>query len=588
MSGRLDLSFTHQGGPDVGELAVVVEVVHASLEEAAPPRLVQLASGWRQDLEPGTYLVRVRFPSGKEIRRTCTVRDGEHIPISIDVRGLAGQESLERSVDLRPVVREQSAPALAGTSFAAAWVRRWRGEASREWQPVGFDGTTIGSDDYAVQYRFASTQQSNVLQLGAPRIAWRFVSLPAAPAVGVTVSPRGESDLAVEVTTDSAEAEALLGYLRTGAVEGADVTAESLLRQKRRDPIAAAIGGYYLLRTANLHRLSSWGPNLSRQFPWLPDGAVINGWQHIHAGRKHPGDPDRHFNEARQQLIQATRRGVPVYTEGLRLLVDGLRLLREDTEADDAELDAALTFIEPFAVAADWSAATVTYSGADPAEPHSRRRFGVPKDHEQLVPLRPQDWSGVMTALVAPPASNAAVRDLAEALDRARDLARNLADRDLDLAQDLDLAHDLDLAAARDRAHDLAAALDRARDLARNLASVPDLAEVLALVRDLAFDLDLTLDRARYLAEALALDLDRALDHARDLAQVLALALVRSRADARDLAKARDRARDLVRALDHARDLAKARDRARDLVRALDHARDLAGALLTTPSPLPP
>ena len=66
------------------------------------------------------------------------------------------------------------------------------------------------------------------------------------------MSPRGENDLAVEVTTGSAEAEALLGYLRTGAVEGADVTAESLLRRKRRDPIAAAIGGYYLLRTANI------------------------------------------------------------------------------------------------------------------------------------------------------------------------------------------------------------------------------------------------------------------------------------------------------------------------------------------------
>ena len=54
-------------------------------------------------------------------------------------------------------------------------------------------------------------------QLGGPRIAWRFVLLPAAPVVDVTVSPRGENDLAVEVTTDSAEAEALLGYLRTRA-----------------------------------------------------------------------------------------------------------------------------------------------------------------------------------------------------------------------------------------------------------------------------------------------------------------------------------------------------------------------------------
>jgi hypothetical protein len=388
MSGRLDLSFSHQGGSEVDELPVVVDLVDASLETAVEPRLVQLASGWRQDLEPGTYLVRVRFPSGKEIRRTCTVRDGDRIPISVDVRGLAGRESLERSEALRPLVRDESAPGLAGASFASAWVRRWRGEASREWQPIDFDETTLSRDDHAVRYRFSSDQQSNVLQLGGPRIAWRFISLPAAPVVDVTVSPLGENDLAVKVMTDSAEAEALLGYLRTGAVEGADVTAESLLQQKRRDPIAAAIGGYYLLRTASLDRLSAWGPNLSQWFPWLADGAVIDGWQHIHAGREHRGDPDRHFDVARRQLIRATRRGVPVYTEGLRLLVDGLRLLREDAEAEDAELHAALAFIEPFAMAADWSAATVTYGGADPAEPYRRHRYGIPRDRERLVLLQ--------------------------------------------------------------------------------------------------------------------------------------------------------------------------------------------------------
>ena len=280
----------------------------------------------------------------------------------------------------------------------------------------------MSRDDYAVRYRFASGQQSNVLQLGGPRIAWRFISLPAAPVVDVTVSPRGKNDLAAEVTTDSAEAEALLGYLRTGAIEGADVTAESLLQQKLSDPIAAAIGGYYLLRTANIDRLSEWGPNLSQWFPWLPDGAVINGWQHIHAGREHQGNPDRHFDAARRQLILAARRGVPVYTEGLQLLVDGLRLLRQDAKAEDAELDAALTFIEPFAKAADWSAATVTYSGANPAEPNPRRRYGIPKDRGRLVPLRPED-PGEVAAVAANSAPDAANRLAASLNNLSADLA---------------------------------------------------------------------------------------------------------------------------------------------------------------------
>jgi Restriction Enzyme Adenine Methylase Associated len=422
MSGQLDLSFSYLGGPEVGELPVVVDVVNANLETAVKPRSVRVDSGWQQDLEPGTYLARVRFPSGEVERQTCTVREGDRTQIWMDVHALSGHESLERPAVLRPFVRDESTPGLANTGFASAWVTRWRGEAGREWQQIDFDGKTVSRDDHTIRYHFDVDRQSNLLQLGSPGIRWRFVSLPPGSGVDVTVSPRGEDDLAVEVTTQSAEAEALLGYLRTGAVEGANATAEELLQQKLGDPIAAAIGGYYLLRAARLDRLSDWGPNLSEWFPWLADGAVINAWQHIHAGREHHRDSDQHFDTARRQLLLATQRGVPVYTEGLKLLVDGLRLLRKDAEADDPEADAALTFVEPFALAADWSAATVTYSGADPAEPQPSRRYGIPEDHERLVLLHQvklqdlielgwlspgaqlvsSEWSSEATAIVTP------------------------------------------------------------------------------------------------------------------------------------------------------------------------------------------
>ena len=218
--------------------------------------------------------------------------------------------------------------------------------------------------------------------------------------------------------------------------------------------------------------MSEWGPNLSERFPWLADGAVINGWQHIHAGREHRGDPDQHFDKARRQLIQAATRGVPVYTEGLRLLVDGLRLLREDAEAEDAELDAALTFIEPFAIAADWSAATVTYSGEDPAKPDPRRRYGIPRNREGLEPLQVSK----VAVYTEPPAAVAAAaerrpvaavhnRPVPAWLSRARDLAdelsrtlRKLADRDLPSGQ----GYLVDLARAQYLADNLAAAVARA------------------------------------------------------------------------------------------------------------------------------
>ncbi len=398
------------------------------------PRSVRLIEGLRQQLSPGTYLARVRFPSGQEIRETCTIRDGDPTRISIDVHQLSGHESLELPAALRSVTREEDTSSAARAAFAAVWVRRWEGTGARKWRPVDFDGQDLSPATYTARYRFYLGDRPSVLQLGSPRIAWRFASLPGRSAVDVTVSPRGEDDLAVEVTTRNTQAEALLGYLRSGAIEGADLTAEpllanaeSLLKGKRADPIAAAIGGYYLLNTARLERLSDWGPNLSEWFPWLADGAVINAWQHLHAGRAElsahlpagsrapqgrrrsgllqlvidawqklaPGhsypeglkDADQHFAEMRQQLLLAIDRGIPVYTEGLQLLVDGMRLLRHDRRRRDAELNDALAFIEPYARAADWSAATVTYGGTDPASPQAKPLYGSPDDDQYLVRL---------------------------------------------------------------------------------------------------------------------------------------------------------------------------------------------------------
>ncbi|MGG7377662.1 hypothetical protein ACQ7B2_02440, partial [Escherichia coli] len=53
--------------------------------------------------------------------------------------------------------------------------------------------------------------------------------------------------------------------------------AETLLEEKRADPIAAAMGGYALLRLGRIADLRHWPANLAKWFPWLPDGAVIAG-----------------------------------------------------------------------------------------------------------------------------------------------------------------------------------------------------------------------------------------------------------------------------------------------------------------------
>ena len=54
--------------------------------------------------------------------------------------------------------------------------------------------------------------------------------------------------------------------------------AEGLLRDKLRDPMAATLAGYLLLRAGEFSRLHDWTANLANWFGWLPDGPVIRAW----------------------------------------------------------------------------------------------------------------------------------------------------------------------------------------------------------------------------------------------------------------------------------------------------------------------
>ena len=230
--------------------------------------------------------------------------------------------------------RDESTPGLAGRRFALAWALRWRGDADRGWEPVDFDGVTVSRDDYTVRYRFGSFPRDQTsCQTGRP---WHRMALHLSTRLCQLWTLRCRL---AAMTTWRWRSQRAAPRRRHCSATSALERSRALTRDGRI--VAAAETGRpdcccdrWLLLAAYraLDRLSSWGPNLSAWFPWLADAAVINGWQHIHAGREDRGNADRHFDIARQELVAATRRGVPVYSEGLRLLVDGLHLLREDAE----------------------------------------------------------------------------------------------------------------------------------------------------------------------------------------------------------------------------------------------------------------
>ena len=181
--------------------------------------------------------------------------------------------------------------------------------------------------------------------------------------------------LTVLVSSGNLQAELLLGYLADGSLEMArrigDALiddAERLLEEKVGDPSAAAVGGYYLLRARRLDLLHDWSRNLANLFQWLPDGAVIHAW-HLLRQEK----PD--IGQARARLLEAERRGLPLYTQGLRLLFDGLDLLSRKFRGDE-ELQGALGRVQRYAVAANWRAMTTTFYGGTPSEPQPHSSAG--------------------------------------------------------------------------------------------------------------------------------------------------------------------------------------------------------------------
>ena len=191
----------------------------------------------------------------------------------------------------------------------------------------------------------------------------------------LTILPDRESpgEVIVAATAENDAAESLLGFMTAGSTEHAEQilkVAEDLLFGKFDDPIAATIGGYYLLRMRQQQKLAAYAPNLAG-FRWLPDGAIIHAWQLIEAGRER--EDDAQFVLARDQLIEAVSRGTPIFTEGLRLLLAGLRLFPEDAKARDA-----LEQTRQIADVADWTATTVTYPGTDPVHPSRKSLTGMP------------------------------------------------------------------------------------------------------------------------------------------------------------------------------------------------------------------
>jgi hypothetical protein len=346
------------------------------------------------EVPSGHYGVRITLPSGDALTESVPTTDQlppeeRNQPSRIGLEDLSPHEYLQTAAMLSDLVKDADLD-LDSPAFVSSWARLWQRDPFGAWTIRSWEGAGEWNRE-GVNYQVTTTPPAmSFFQLGGPQVPWQLVAIPPGTASISVLASRDAAgpQLGVVAASANARAQSVLSYLTSGSIGAAREvaeTAEELLYGKLDDAFGAAVGGYYLLRTHNLARLHEWAKNLADWMPWLPDGAVIRAWQLIREQQASTSVDASVLAEGRRYLLEASRRGVPLVTEGLRLLLEGLSLFDRETQRSDHEIATALQRTRAFITAADLTAPTTTFLGTSPDEPTAERLKGVPQSREGLV-----------------------------------------------------------------------------------------------------------------------------------------------------------------------------------------------------------
>jgi hypothetical protein len=324
---------------------VVATTIPLQVRNARGVRVDTILSSRSLKLPVGNYFVSGRLPDGTRLSGEVSLREGATANVELSAEspegaGASGEApapnlGLEstfpagdahefgmttRSTGLDKTARKpltspslpegarprttipQEVNQIAGNVFAGA--------LSRSSQPAPAQIVINGSDHpLFLELKFSGQEKRT------------YIALPTAPGIGCTAD--AEFGPFPSIHLQNKTANDLLRYQEAGLVRQAKMLAvqsdlaEALLAKKFDDPVAAAVGGYALLRTGEMDRLHDWTENLATSFPTLPDGLVIFA--------EHLAWSGRHL-EALRQLLKIPERGLPLFSFGLSRAIDRLRL----------------------------------------------------------------------------------------------------------------------------------------------------------------------------------------------------------------------------------------------------------------------
>jgi len=332
-------------------------------------------------LEAGTYTLRLSLSSGVQKDETFDLKEGEIKEINISIENNSPHESHEwayfnknfsiqssRDTNLKSIQYYLQEGKLVSGRLWKYNQDNWNAEPLPQ-----FMNQQIFNDGNVFEYN--TDDHISLLEISGEDMPNLYVSLPPGNQLKCLVKLAEVTDenihpIDVTVSTENFKAETLLTLLTNGAISEAKTLsnakeAEDLLYQKMVNPVTAAIGGYFLLKIGELERLHNWANNLANWFSWLPDGAIIYATQLLNKKEKSPED----IIEIRNLLLHASKIGLPVYSEGLRLLEKGLTQLWYHSGQKDDEIKKAHDRIGNYLEVSDSTQETITFTGTSPAEP---------------------------------------------------------------------------------------------------------------------------------------------------------------------------------------------------------------------------
>ncbi|MEU5339639.1 hypothetical protein AB0H18_02090 [Streptomyces sp. NPDC020766] len=348
---------------------------------SAPPK--------RYEVDPGHYIVSATLPSGVVLSQDIRLRDGDEKRVilrpapspyeSHSWQHLMGNiESYGAYHDGVTIPVPRSLGSRSGT-----WERdmiiepghaAWIGDPEpTSWQFPSMLTLTEGPARQLVAFEIARSEPRDVASLelgdaaarlyrfgahgplddrGEPRLEepmgprqFLVVSLAGTEYVVTLPAPWGAAQIevlvnerqsptgsAVSVSVRDSRVGPALAYMARGAFDAAAMLvrdAETMLYDGRMtNPLAAVAGAYVLVGselTEQPHRWDPWLSRLRHEFDWMSDGSLL--WAMRHLRRAHT-EPER--EAARDALVEAFDRGVPVFTLGLSRLIHGLSEFPDD------------------------------------------------------------------------------------------------------------------------------------------------------------------------------------------------------------------------------------------------------------------